>query len=71
MAETQKTSRNMPPEPSLPGEKRVKETGKDYPLGPEPDAPGRAEPLPEAAIDHRTEVAGSDQTTRPRLEDDE
>jgi hypothetical protein len=45
----------------LPGEKAVRRTGATVPVGPKRRPPGQRDPLPDAALDRRRQVVGTDQ----------
>jgi hypothetical protein len=47
-------------EAQLPGEKAVSDTDRAFPVKPERVAPGESEPMPDAAIDRRLQVVGTD-----------
>jgi hypothetical protein len=49
----------------LPNEKAVRRTGTALPVEPARPAPGEREPLPEAAVDRRRQVIGTDDKPRP------
>ena len=50
----------------LPGEKAVKPTKQTVPVAPRRRSPGAEEPMPEAAVDHRRQVIGTDDKPRRR-----
>lgn len=50
----------------LPDEKVVKRTGAMLPVEPARQAPGDREPLPDAAVDRRRQVVGTDDKPRRR-----
>jgi hypothetical protein len=51
----------------LPGEKAVRRTGATVPVGPKRRPPGQRDTLPEAALDRRRQVVGTDELPgRPR-----
>ena len=44
----------------LPGEKAVRDTDRSFPVAPERVPPGEREPMPDAAIDRRRQIVGTD-----------
>ena len=56
-----------PPPPSIPGEKRVKETGASVPVGPSRRRRGTHDaPSVPAAVDHRKQFSGTDEPADPK-----
>jgi hypothetical protein len=49
----------------LPDEKAVRPTGATLPVKPARPSPGDREPLPDAAVDRRRQVVGTDDKPRP------